>query len=458
MMDSGRIEDCPVSVGASMNFDEAQSYLLGLGHETLAIKLGLAKTELLLDALGNPQHSFRKVQIAGTNGKGSTAAFLDHICRAANIRTGLYTSPHLSSITERIRIDGEPIAEHEFARVVSRVRDYAQELIATGAIETPPTFFEHVTLAAICAFADAKVDLVILETGLGGRLDATTAAQAELVAITPIDIDHQEYLGNDLRQIAAEKAAIIREGTTAVIAPQQTEAISVIRDRAKVVGAELILLNEAEWHSTFTTPDGRFEASFEYQGESLDKVLLGLRGRHQLTNAATAVATAAELRKSGFSIEKSAVRTGLEGARHPGRLELLEGTPPVLLDGAHNTQGAHALANYLREFVTGPITLTFGAMQDKDVKLMLEELVPVVSKIVFTQASNIRSATLEQLTASLPPNASLLDIEATRLPVEALEMARKITPEGGTICVAGSLYLVGEVREMLIVSIQVREK
>jgi dihydrofolate synthase/folylpolyglutamate synthase len=433
-----------------MNFDEAQSYLLGLGHETLAIKLGLAKTELMLDALGNPQYSFPKVQIAGTNGKGSTAAFLDHISRAANIRTGLYTSPHLSSITERIRIDGQSISEHEFARVVSRVRDYALERMANGAIETPPTFFEHVTLAAICAFADAKVDLVILETGLGGRLDATTAAQADLVAITPIDIDHQEYLGDDLKQIAAEKAAIIRHGTTAVIAPQQIEALNVIRDRAKDVGAESILLNETAWHSTFTTADGRFEASFEFQGEALDKVLLGLRGRHQLTNAATAVAIAAELRKSGFKIEKSAVRTGLEGARHPGRLELFEGAPPVLLDGAHNTQGAQALADYLREFVSGPVTLIFGAMQDKDIKLMLEELAPVVSKIVFTQASNIRSASVEQLAASLPGNASSSRVESTRSSADALEIARKITTEDGTICIAGSLYLVGEMRDLLL--------
>jgi dihydrofolate synthase/folylpolyglutamate synthase len=178
--------------------------------------------------------------------------------------------------------------------------------------------------------------------------------------------------------------------------------------------------------------------------------LLGLRGRHQLTNAATAVATAGELRKLGFKIEKSAVRTGLEGARHPGRLELFEGTTPVLLDGAHNAHGAHALANHLREFVPGPVTLIFGAMQDKDIGVMLKELVPVVSNIIFTEASNIRSATLEQLTGSLPDNSSSSRVAATSSSAEALEIARKINRGDGSICIAGSLYLVGEMRDRLL--------
>src|SRR4030081_1279044 len=195
-----------------MSFDEALSYLLSLGHETLTIKLGLRNTETLLAALGDPHKEFPSVQIAGTNGKGSTAVMLDSICRAAEIRTGLFTSPHLISITERIRIAGEQVSETDFARLTLQVKQTAEELVEQGRLETLPTFFEHVTAIALLAFREAKVDLAILETGLGGRLDSTTAAGAAIVAITPVAMDHQEYLGDNLAEIAAEKAAIIRPG------------------------------------------------------------------------------------------------------------------------------------------------------------------------------------------------------------------------------------------------------
>src|SRR5712691_7464816 len=202
-----------------MNFHEALSYLLSLGHEMLTIKLGLANTETLLAALGSPHKEFPAVQIAGTNGKGSTAVTLDSICREAAIRTGLFTSPHLISITERISIDGEQISEADFARLANQVKAAAEELVRQGELETLPTFFEHVTAIALLSFRKAKLDLAILETGLGGRLDSTTAAGAEIVAVTSIAMDHEEYLGHSLLEIAAEKAAIIRLGATALLAP-----------------------------------------------------------------------------------------------------------------------------------------------------------------------------------------------------------------------------------------------
>src|SRR5438132_11904451 len=211
-----------------MTFEQSLSYLLSLGHETLTIKLGLANTETLLAAFGNPHERFPSVQIAGTNGKGSTAVMLDAICRAAGIRAGLFTSPHLISITERISINGEQISRDDFARLTSKVKTAAEELLKQRRLETLPTFFEHVTAVALLAFREAKVDVAILETGLGGRLDSTTAAGAQIVAITPIAMDHQEYLGNTLAEIAAEKAAIIRPGVTAIVAPQMEEAMKVI--------------------------------------------------------------------------------------------------------------------------------------------------------------------------------------------------------------------------------------
>src|SRR4029078_8529100 len=211
-----------------MDFDESFNYLLGLGHETLTIKLGLRNTELLLNALDNPQQAFQSVQIAGTNGKGSTAVMLDSICRAAGIKTGLYTSPHLSSITERILLNGTPVTEDAFASYVTRVRETSELLLARETFEALPTFFEQMTAAALLSFADSKIDLAILETGLGGRLDATTAAEAAIVAITPIAMDHEQYLGNTIEQIASEKAAIIRPGVKAVIAEQDPRALEVI--------------------------------------------------------------------------------------------------------------------------------------------------------------------------------------------------------------------------------------
>ena len=201
-----------------MTFEGAVQYLLGLGHETLTMKLGLRNTELLLNALDNPERAFPSVQIAGTNGKGSTAAMLDSICRAAGIKCGLYTSPHLVSITERIRVSGEAIAPEEFAACATTVRDVSEQLLRDKQIEALPTFFEQLTAIALLAFRNAGIELAILETGLGGRLDSTTAANARIVAITQIAMDHEEYLGHTLESIASEKAAIIRPGVEAVIA------------------------------------------------------------------------------------------------------------------------------------------------------------------------------------------------------------------------------------------------
>src|ERR1044072_2466163 len=240
-----------------MNFEAAVEYLLSLGHETLAIKLGLRNTELLLNAIDNPDRAFQSVQIAGTNGKGSTAAMLDSICRAAGIKTGLYTSPHLVSITERIKFSGAEITREDFASCATTVREASEQL------EALPTFFEQVTAIALLAFRKAHIELAILETGLGGRLDSTTAANAHIVAITQIALDHQEYLGNTIASVAAEKAAIIRPGVRAVIGKQQyPEALEVLLERCKETGVTPILVDDS----------------------LAGHLNLSLRGRHQLDN------------------------------------------------------------------------------------------------------------------------------------------------------------------------------
>ncbi|HYG12053.1 MAG TPA: Mur ligase family protein [Pyrinomonadaceae bacterium] len=435
-----------------MHFDEAVNYLLGLGHETLAIKLGLANIERLLAALGSPERVYPAVQIAGTNGKGSTAAMLDSICRAAGVRAGLYTSPHLVSITERIRLAGRDITREEFARLATRVRTAATKLKSeTGAL---PTFFEQVTAIALLAFRDAKVELAILETGLGGRLDATTSARADVVAITPIALDHQEYLGDTLQAIAAEKAAIIRAGAAAVVvAPQPDAAQAVILARCR------------ECHVTprFTTGDirvhgadasGRLRVTFKTEADVYENVLLSLRGRHQATNAAVALALAEVLRARGFPITRDSVIEGLQTAVHPGRLELIDGKPSLLFDGAHNAAGARALRDYLEEFSDAPVTLVFGAMRDKDLEEIAATLFPASDKLILTRPTNPRAAPLNALERLVAAQEEVNGRTGrppvlVESPADALRAAEACTPPEGVICITGSLYLVGEVKSLL---------
>jgi dihydrofolate synthase/folylpolyglutamate synthase len=431
-------------------FDEALQYLLSLGHETLAIKLGLKNTERLLEALDNPQSSFPAVQIAGTNGKGSTAVMLEAMARAAGLRTGLYTSPHLQSITERIRINNQELSREDFARLTGKVRSTAGRLVAEGALETLPTFFEHLTAIAFAAFAEAEVQLAILETGLGGRLDATTTARADVVAITPVALDHQEYLGETLIEIAAEKAAIIRPGVIAITAPQTREALDVIMERCAASGVALRHGNCVV--ETLGAEDvGRVRASFETRVERYENVLLGLRGRHQITNASLAIALAEALRERRFQIPHAAILEGLESAAHLGRLELrrAHGTPDILFDGAHNAAGARALRDFLDEFVQAPITLIFGAMRDKDLAEISSMLFPVARHLILTRPTNPRAATPETLARLVPQGLDSSRITHAPSVIEALSVARAQTSSEGIICVTGSLYLVGEAQSAL---------
>ena len=403
-----------------MNFQKAVDYLLSLGHETLAIKLGLRNTELLLNALDNPERAFQSVQIAGTNGKGSIAAMLDSICRAGGIKTGLYTSPHLVSITERIKFSGAEITREEFAVCATTVREVSKQL------EAQPTFFEQVTAIALLAFRKAHIDLAILETGLGGRLDSTTAANAHIVAITQIALDHQEYLGHTIASIAAEKAAIIRPGVRAVIGKQRyPEALNVLLERCKETGVTPILVDDDSYSIA-------------------EEVNLSLRGRHQIENAAVAIHVAELL-----DIPHTAIVHGLETTQHPGRLELISHQPSFLIDGAHNPAGAESLRTYLDELAGRPLTLVFGAMRDKQLEQIGEILFPIADALVLTTVNNPRSATLEMLEpiAMRYARGKVLKSEGS---AAALQTALADTPREGMICVAGSLYLVGEMRPQML--------
>ena len=430
----------------SMNFRESVEYLYALGNEVLAMKLGLENISKLLAALGNPEKKYLKVQVAGTNGKGSTCAFLESICLRAGIKTGVTTSPHLISITERVRLDGKEISEKDFARHATRVREVSEKLVADGELETVPTYFEQVTAIALNAFAEAEVELAILETGLGGRFDATTAAHAEIVSVTPVDYDHQQILGESLAEIAAEKAAIIRADTRVVLSEQKDEAMNVILEKCELENVKPRFANYRTEIKAVDAVNGRVVSTFA--GDELyENVRLGLSGRHQLTNARTAISLAEILRKDfGFKIGKTEIVEGLENARHKGRLEFYEN---FLFDGAHNISGAKALREFLDEFVCQPITLVFGAMRDKDLTEIAEILFPKADFIIFTKPDNPRSMDASDLENFLPPDFGNDKVLQTQTVKEALEKAREVSSENHLIVVTGSLYLVGEAQKIL---------
>jgi dihydrofolate synthase/folylpolyglutamate synthase len=413
------------------------------------MKLGLRNTELLLEALGNPHQAYLRVQIAGTNGKGSTAVVLDSICRKAEISTGLYTSPHLVSMTERIKIDGTNISEEVFARNATAVRHTSETLLSKGKIEALPTFFEQVTAIALLAFKEAEVELAILETGLGGRLDSTTAAQAPIVAITQIALDHEEYLGNTIASIAAEKAAIIRRGVEAVVVEdnQPPEVLEVIKQRCNELNIKPSI-NECAVRIEQVSGDGLFCATFETPVFTYQRLTMGLAGEHQLDNAAVAIQLAETLKAKGLAISHGAISAGVESARHAGRLELISNN--FLLDGAHNPAGAHALSEYLERFVKSPITIIFGAMRDKHLDDIAALLFPIADKLILTAINNPRAAdirVLEEIALRYLPPARITLVDSS---FEALKVALENTPPTGLICITGSLYLIGEVRPAIL--------
>lgn len=433
-----------------MNFQESLKYLYSLGYETLAMKFGLHNTQTLLAGLDHPQTSFFKIQIAGTNGKGSVAAFLYSICLQAEIETGLFTSPHLISINERIQTNGFKITEPAFAALTTEVSVTANRLVAEGKLEALPTFFEHLTAIGLLAFAREKVEIAILETGLGGRLDSVTAAEAEIIGITPVSFDHQEYLGDTLSEIAAEKAAVIRPDVRAVVvSKQEPEAMRVIRGRCRENRIEPVLAEKGsiQIHGLI---GGWFETTFTTETDVYSKVLVQLPGRHQLDNALTAIHLAESLRNAGFKITKEDIIYGLEAARHSGRLDYLRTADGVgvLFDGAHNAAGAKTLREYLQEFFPNvPLTLIFGAMRDKDLSEITAELFPFAENLILTAPNNPRSTTPETLAAFVPPDKKVFLTPRVR---DALQKAREVTPQNGLICVTGSLYLVGEAQSILL--------
>jgi dihydrofolate synthase / folylpolyglutamate synthase len=401
----------------------AFDYLFGL--ELIGIKFGLDNIIAILDAIGHPERSFRSLHVAGTNGKGSVTAMAERALRAAGHKSARYTSPHLVRLNERFSVGGESIEDAALEAAIDDVRTAIEDLRHAGRLSAPPTFFEVTTAVAFELFRRAGVDVAVVEVGLGGRLDATNVLMPVATAITSIGFDHEQYLGSTLRQIAIEKAGIVKSGVPVVVGDVPGEALEAIEEVARDRGAEVV------------------QAGRELPGEYVG-IELGLRGAHQVRNAAVAVRLLEAARAGGIALSHDAIAAGLANVSWPGRLDLrrFDDGRELLLDAAHNPDGAASLAAYVAEWAGAKPTLVFGAMRDKDVSGMLRALLPSVRALVVTRAASPRSAepaSIADAARAIAPDLPIL-VEPDRR--RALEVAWR---ESARVVVAGSIFLVGDV-------------
>jgi dihydrofolate synthase/folylpolyglutamate synthase len=412
-----------------MNYDASVRYLLSLGRElaaptqAAAAKFDLENIFILAERLGRPDRAYPSGHIAGTNGKGSTAAFLESVLRRAGFRTGLNTSPHLEKINERIRVNGVEITDEAFAETFTRIRNVIEELLAAGKLRAHPTYFECVTAMAFEYFARERVDFAVFEVGLGGRLDATNILSPVVTIITRIDFDHENFLGHSLREIAREKAGILKHEVPLVLAEQRPEAREVILARAQELSCPVI---EAG-------PDHSLE------------IKPSLPGRFQLQNAQNAVAAARVLQTRGYRIPADAIAEGIANTIWPGRLEKLQSHPDVYLDGAHNPSAAFELAAFLEQNFAGrKIWLLFAALRDKAVDEVAGLLFPRAEEVILTAPRTPRAVSPAQLAEITGHHAARFSVipEAER----ALDYALSKAAPDDAIFITGSLYLVGQLR------------
>jgi dihydrofolate synthase/folylpolyglutamate synthase len=468
-----------------MSYETAVARMYALGHElanATSHKFDLAHMRVLLGALNNPERKFPSVLIAGTNGKGSTAATLASILQASGLRTALYTSPHLVRINERIRINGSEISDAGFALLHDVVDRTAERLVEEGELPWHPSFFEMLTAIAFEYFAQNKVEIAVLEVGMGGRLDATNVIEPRVSVITDISLDHQKFLGNTVAEIAREKAGIIRPGGVVVALPQQPQANDVIGNTILELGAQGVsavpfvppvspasdqyfVRNSSEKPlvadvAEESAEDAEKNASqidsyiSRYPLQVMGKQILvetSLIGRHQLRNIALAIAAAEVLSHQGFAITPATIERGIREARWPGRFQVIPavgGSPEYIFDVAHNPAGAWALRSALSTcYEDRPLTFVFGAMRDKAIGEMAEILFPLAERVLATRADNPRSATPDEIREAAERTST--DIEDVEDVASALARARSLAGPQGVVVITGSIYIVGEAMRVL---------
>ena len=480
-----------------MSYETAIASMLALGHElaqTPSHKFDLTHMRVLLEELNHPERRFPGVLIAGTNGKGSTAATLASILNASRLKTGLYTSPHLVRINERIQINGREISDADFSELHGKVDRAAEQLVAQGKLPWHPSFFEMMTAIAFEHFAWERVDIAVLEVGMGGRLDATNVVDPRVSVITDISLDHQKFLGNTVSEIAKEKVGIVRWGGVVVTLPQQPEANDVIGNTIMNLGAKavnavpyvppvspasaryLVPLNnrgkvlhldgnaEGGKNSAVSAENSNAIYVYRYPLQVMGKQILvetPLVGRHQLRNVALAIATAEELSRQGFAgISPESIERGIRETRWPGRFQVIpahvspekgsaeSSSPELVLDVAHNPAGAWALRSALSErYEDHRLIFVFGAMRDKAISEMTEILFPLAERVIATQPENPRSASPEEIQQAAVRTGT--EVEVAPDAASALERAKILAGSTGIVVITGSIYLVGEVMRLV---------
>jgi len=472
-----------------MSYEIAVARMYALGHElanATSHKFDLAHMRALLGAMNNPERKFPGVLIAGTNGKGSTAATLASILQASGLRTGLYTSPHLVRINERVRINGSEISDGGFALLHDVVDRTAERLVEEGELPWHPSFFEMLTAIAFEYFAQNKVEIAVLEVGMGGRLDATNVIEPRVSVITDISLDHQKFLGNTVAEIAREKAGIIRPGGVVVTLPQQPQANDVIGNTILELGAQGVsavpyvppvypgsdqyfvrssnekpLVTKVAEESAENTEKSASQTNSyisHYPLQVMGKQILvetPLVGRHQLRNIALAIATAEVLSHQGFPITQETIERGIRETRWPGRFQVIPavgGSPEYVFDVAHNPAGAWALRSALSAcYEDCQLTFVFGAMRDKAISEIAEILFPLAERVIATRADNPRSATPDEIREAATRTST--DIEDAEDVASALARARSLAGPRGVVVVTGSIYIVGEAMRALGVKV-----
>ncbi|MBU4493809.1 MAG: bifunctional folylpolyglutamate synthase/dihydrofolate synthase [Acidobacteria bacterium] len=445
-----------------MNYDQALQYLEDIQH--LGIKFGLDNVGTVLRTLKDPHLAYPSVIVAGSNGKGSVCAMLGRILVLHEFNVGVYTSPHLISPRERIQINDEPISKWDFARLLTKLKKNIDRLLAAGVLPSPPTYFETMTCLAFLYFRRKKIDLAVLEVGMGGRFDATNISRPIVSVITTISLEHQEWLGDTTAQIAAEKAGVIKPDVPVVCGVEDPDAFDVILEKSIEVGASFLpVYRDKSW--SFDLRDDTY--TFEYIGElRVYRYTPSLPGFHQGKNAAATICAAEILSRNWKTLSYDKIIKGIESTQWPGRLERIAEEPPIILDGAHNEEGALALKEYIEEFLPGPITLVFASMRDKSIEAIASLLFPAADRIILTTFPFQKCAAPAELLERIPAEFHSR-ITSEPDPSQAIPLALKwgqasfsqksfSTPNPdkksdaslpGAVVFAGSLFLIGEAKK-----------
>ena len=427
-----------------MNYDEALDYIHGTYK--FGSKLGLENIKDLLARLGNPQKQYRVIHVAGTNGKGSVTSMITNILHEAGYKVGMFISPYLENFTERIQVELREIPREDLAKTTQQVKEKVDEMVASG--RNHPTEFEIVTAIGFLYFARQKIDIAVVEVGLGGRFDATNVVDEPLLSvITAIGFDHMDILGSTLGELAIEKAGIIKQGRPVVSYPQLGEASSVIREAARERKSPYY---EVDGHQIDVKESSLDENVFDFRyGDELYRDLkLKLVGEHQLLNAATALTAIEVVKELGLTVSKEAVVQGLLNTRWPGRLEKIQDNPIILIDGAHNAAGADALAHTVSTyFANDDLTLVLGVLKDKEVDAIVNRLCPLAHKVIITRPDSPRAMDPAELSEKVLVYNNNVTVEPDI--IRAIHKGIDAAGEQGVILICGSLYLVGAARKYI---------